>query len=41
MLMISRFGIVGFLLAPNLIAFWGVAELYLVEYMSIVGEYVN
>ena len=39
--MVISFGIIGFLLAINFIAFWGVAPCNLVEYMSVVGENVT
>jgi hypothetical protein len=38
--MINSFGIVGSLFALKFIAFWGVVPCNLVNYMSVVGEYV-
>jgi hypothetical protein len=39
--MVISFGIIGFLVAINFIAFWGVEPCNLVDYMSIVGENVT
>ena len=39
--MVISFGIIGFLLAINFIAFWGVAPCNLEDYMSVVAEYVT
>ena len=39
-LIVNSFGIIGFLLAINCIAFWGVTPCNLVDYVSVVGEYV-
>jgi len=39
-LMVSSFGIIGFLLAINCIALWIVVPCNLVDYRSVVGEYV-
>ena len=39
--MVISFGIIGFLLAINFIAFWGVAPCNLVDCMSVVGENVT
>ena len=38
---INSFGIIGSLLAFNIIAFWGVATCDLVDLMSVVVEYVT
>jgi hypothetical protein len=39
--MVISFGIIGFLLAINFFAFWGVAPCNLVDYMSVLGENVT
>ena len=39
--MVISFGIIGFLLAINFIAFWGVAPCNLVDCMSVVAENVT
>jgi hypothetical protein len=38
---VISFGIIGFLLAINFIAFWGVVPCNLVDYMSVVAENVT
>jgi len=40
-LIINSFGIIGFLLTINSIAFWIVVPCNLVNYRSFVGEYVT
>jgi len=40
-LIVNSFGIIGFLLAINPIAFWIVVPCNLVNYRSVVGEYVS